>query len=187
MAASASGVAGAQRARWFVLSAFVLVSATSWSLTRTLGEADGVVADGGVRVFDDDVPAVANLDPRLRRALRRAAMDAAKDGIEIIMNSGWRSREYQEQLHRHAVARYGSAKAAARWVATADTSSHVSGDAVDIGPARATVWLGRRGARYGLCPMYKNEPWHFELRRDADAEGCPEKFPDPGHDPRMQQ
>ena len=37
-----------------------------------LGEADGAVPDG-VTVFDDDVPAVANLDPALLGVLRQAA------------------------------------------------------------------------------------------------------------------
>ena len=56
------------------------------------GEADVVVPDG-TTVFDDDIPAVANLDPRLLRALRRAATDAAGDGIEFYVISGWRSRK----------------------------------------------------------------------------------------------
>ena len=138
-------------------------------------------------VFDDDIPAVANLDPGLLRALRQAATDAARDGIEIVVNSGWRSREYQKQLLREAVAKYGSEKEAARWVATADTSSHVSGDAVDIGPSRATAWLSRHGAEYGLCRIYRNEPWHYELRPEAIDDGCPSMYADPRHDPRMQQ
>jgi LAS superfamily LD-carboxypeptidase LdcB len=140
-----------------------------------------------VRVFDAGIPAVANLDPRLRGALRQAATDAAKDGIEIVVNSGWRSREYQKQLLRDAVAKYGSEKEAVRWVATPDTSSHVSGYAVDIGPSRATVWLSKRGADYGLCRIYKNEPWHYELRREAITVGCPSRYADPRHDPRMQR
>ena len=37
-----------------------------------LGEADGVLTDGA-SVFDDETPAVANLDPSLLEALRRAA------------------------------------------------------------------------------------------------------------------
>ena len=130
---------------------------------------------------------VANLDPGLLRALGVAAEDAAKDGIEIVVNSGWRSREYQEQLLRDAVAKYGSRKAAARWVATADTSSHVSGDAVDIGPSRATAWLSTHGAKYGLCRIYRNEPWHYELRPKAINDGCPSMYADPRHNPRMQQ
>src|SRR4051794_3835486 len=41
---------------------------------HALGFADGEVPDG-VTVFDDDYPAVANLDPALLRALRQAATD----------------------------------------------------------------------------------------------------------------
>src|SRR5262249_35643658 len=112
------------------------------------GEADGAVPEG-VTVFDDEIPAVANLDPALLRALRRAATDAADDGVEFFVTSGWRSPEYQEQLLREAVSKYGSEKEAARWVATPNTSAHVSGDAVDIGPFDATAWLSKHGAKYG--------------------------------------
>jgi hypothetical protein len=122
---------------------------------------------------------VANLDPGLLRALSAAAKDAAKDGIEIVVNSGWRSREYQEQLFRDAVAKYGSEKAAARWVATPDRSSHVSGHAVDIGPSRATAWLSKHGTRHGLCRIYRNEPWHYELRPEAMKHGCPSMYASP--------
>jgi D-alanyl-D-alanine carboxypeptidase len=151
-----------------------------------LGEADGLVPDG-VTVFDDELPAVANLDPELLGALRQAATDAAGDGVEFFVDSGWRSPEYQDQLLREAVSKYGSEEEAARWVATADTSAHVSGDAVDIGHADATAWLSEHGAEYGLCQIYSNEPWHYELRLEAIDHGCPPMYADPTHDPRMQQ
>jgi zinc D-Ala-D-Ala carboxypeptidase len=160
---------------------------------RAPGEADGVVdqADGvvpdGVTVFDDEFPAVANLDPDLLGALRQAATDAADDGAGFVVNSGWRSPEYQEQLLREAVSEYGSEEEAARWVATADTSLHVSGDAVDIGPVLALAWLSEQGDDYGLCQIYSNEPWHYELRPEADDDGCPPMYADATHDPRMQQ
>jgi D-alanyl-D-alanine carboxypeptidase len=150
-----------------------------------LGEADGVVPDG-TTVFDDEYPAVANLDPALRSVLRRAATDAAADGVEFLVDSGWRSKAYQEQLLRDAISKYGSEQEAARWVATPNTSAHVSGDAVDIGP-RATAWLSAHGAKYGLCQIYRNEPWHYELRPEAVDQGCPPMYSDPTHDPRMQQ
>jgi hypothetical protein len=140
----------------------------------------------GVTVFDRANPAVARLDPDLLRALRRAATDAAAHGIEIVVNSGWRSAADQERLRRQAVSQYGSARAAARWVASAGTSSHVSGHAVDIGPARASAWLARHGVRYGLCQVYRNEPWHYELRATDAAGRCPPMYADPRHDPRMQ-
>jgi LAS superfamily LD-carboxypeptidase LdcB len=138
-------------------------------------------------VFDDGYPGVANLDPDLLRALREAATDAADEGIEFSVNSGWRSPEYQNQLLRGAVSKYGSAEEAARWVATADTSAHVSGDAVDIGSFDARAWLSEHGARYGLCQIYGNEPWHYELRLQAIDRGCPPMYADPTQDPRMRQ
>jgi zinc D-Ala-D-Ala carboxypeptidase len=150
-----------------------------------LGEADGAVPHG-TTVFDDEVPGVANLDSELLGALRQAATDAADDGVEFFVDSGWRSPEYQDQLFREAVSEYGSEEEAARWVATAETSAHVSGDAVDIEPLDATGWMSEHGAKYGLCQIYSNEPWHYELRLEAVDHGCPPTYADPTHDPRMQ-
>ena len=151
-----------------------------------LGEADGVVP-AGTTVFDNKVPGVAKLNPALLSALRQAATDAAGNGVEFVVNSGWRSPAYEEQLRREAVAKYGSEEEAARWVATGTTSPHVSGDAVDIGPTDATSWLSAHGAKYGLCQVYGNEPWHYELRPEAPINGCPAVYADPTQDPRMQQ
>jgi zinc D-Ala-D-Ala carboxypeptidase len=139
-----------------------------------------------VTVFDDELRGVANLDPVLLGALRHAAADAADDGVVLYVTSGWRSPEYQNQLLREAVSEYGSEKEAARWVATPEMSAHVSGDAVDIGPFDATAWLSEHGAEYGLCRIYGNEPWHYELRPEAIDHGCPPMYADPTHDPRMQ-
>ena len=150
-----------------------------------LGEADGVLR-GSVSVTDTDVPAVARLDPALADALRRAARAAAPE-VDLRVNSGWRSAAYQEQLLRDAVAEHGSPEEAARWVATPQTSAHVSGDAVDVGPASAAQWLAAHGARYGLCQVYDNEPWHVELRPEAVDRGCPARYADPTADPRTQR
>ncbi len=148
-------------------------------------QADGVVPDG-VTVFDNQYPGVTRLDPDLLKALRTAATDAAGDGVTFEVNSGWRSPAYQNQLLREAVAEYGSEAEAARWVATPDRSPHVSGDAVDLGPSAAIGWLARHGAGYGLCQIYGNENWHYELRPTAVTRGCPAMYTDPTHDPRMQ-
>ncbi len=150
-----------------------------------VGDADGVLPDG-VSVFDDRYPGVANLDPGLLHVLRTAATDAGHAGITLYVNSGWRSPNYQRRLLREAVAEYGSAREAARWVATPDTSPHVSGQAVDIGPSDAATWLSGHGSRYGLCQIYRNEPWHFEQRPEAVDRGCPALYADPTQDPRMQ-
>jgi zinc D-Ala-D-Ala carboxypeptidase len=149
---------------------------------RPLDQADGAVPDG-TTVFDDGIPGVANLAPALRFALRRAATDAAGDGVELFVDSGWRSPEYQERLLHEAVSKYGSEEEAARWVATPAKSAHVSGDAVDIGRSDARAWLSAYGAAYGLCQIYGNEPWHYELRPEAGDHGCPAMYADPAHDP----
>lgn len=153
---------------------------------NALGEGDGQVPDG-TSLFDDSVPGVANLDAALLGALRRAAPDASADGVEFVVTSGWRSPAYQEQLLREAISKYGSRKQAARWVATPTTSAHVTGDAVDIGPSDAAAWLSKHGAAYGLCQIYRNEPWHYERRPDATDHGCPSMYADPTHDPRTQK
>ncbi len=138
-------------------------------------------------VFESGYAAVSRLDPALLLALRQAATDAAGDGVTFYVDSGWRSLKYQEQLFRQAVSEYGSAGKAARWVAIPGRSTHESGDAVDIGQSDATVWLSEHGARYGLCQIYGNEPWHYELRPSAIDHGCPPMYADPTHDPRMQR
>jgi len=150
------------------------------------GEPPMEVPDG-TTVFENAHPAVVNLDSKLLRAIRQAATDAAGDGLEFSVNSGWRSRKDQERLFRGAVAKYGSEAEAARWVAIPGTSAHESGEAVDLGPAEATAWLSGHGARYGLCPIYRNEPWHYELRPGAVHDGCPPMYDDPTQDPRMQR
>jgi LAS superfamily LD-carboxypeptidase LdcB len=130
---------------------------------------------------------MTSLRPALLAALRKAATDAARGRVTFYVDSGWRSSKYQEQLLEQAIAKYGSEREAARWVATPSTSAHVSGDAIDIGPSAATAWLSKHGAKYGLCQIYRNEPWHYELRPDAVHHGCPAMYADPTHDPRMQQ
>ncbi|WP_435748844.1 M15 family metallopeptidase [Microbacterium sp. PMB16] len=149
-------------------------------------EADGVIRDGDQpTVFDTDRVSVGNLDPALLDALQRAANDAAADGLEFRVNSGWRSAALQEHMQREAITQYGSEAEAARWVASPKTSAHVSGDAVDLGPLATLDWLAQRGSHYGLCQIYANESWHYELRPDAVDQGCPEMYADPTEDPRM--
>ena len=153
----------------------------------SLTEADGVIrVEGEVSVFDE-TPAVTNLDAELRTAVRAAATVAAEDGVDMHVNSGWRSAAYQQVLRQDAVDQYGSEEEAARWVATPENSEHVSGDAVDLGPLAAQDWLSRRGAEFGLCQIYANERWHFELRPAAVANGCPLMYDDPTADPRTQR
>ena len=120
---------------------------------------------------------VARLDPDLRAAVRAAIRDARADGVAMHITSGWRSRAHQQRLFDEAVTRYGSVDEARRYVSTPDTSAHVTGDAVDIGPTEADDWLIRHGSDYGLCQVFANEIWHFELATEP-GQDCPPMLPD---------
>lgn len=126
--------------------------------------------------YDVGNPAVGNLDPSLRAAVQQAATAAAADGVTMTITSGWRSPEFQQQLLDDAVATYGSLAAARQYVQTPDHSHHVLGQAVDIGGVSADQWLIAHGTRFGLCQIYANELWHFELAADA-AGNCPALLP----------
>ena len=134
---------------------------------------DGLIPEGMiVTLADDEVPAIARLDPALREALRQAETDAAADGLSFQLTSGWRSTQYQQWLLEDAIELYGSEEVARQFVATADRSSHVTGRAVDIVPVDAQFWLIENGARYGICQTYANERWHFELATEPGGV-CP--------------
>jgi LAS superfamily LD-carboxypeptidase LdcB len=106
-----------------------------------------------------------------------AATDAARDGVALIITSGWRSVRYQQSLLDAAIAQYGSAAEARRWVNTPEKSTHVTGKAVDIGPTAAALWLRQHGNRYGLCQIYGNEMWHYELATEPGGI-CPRPIAD---------
>jgi D-alanyl-D-alanine carboxypeptidase len=142
-----------------------------------LGAQDGYIPDGASVSPFADVPAVARLDPALRRAVQQAARAAEADGVEVVLTSGWRSARYQQRLLDDAVARYGSVQEASRWVSTPSTSRHVEGAAVDIGYTDADDWFLRNGAGWGLCRTYANEMWHFELATEPGGT-CPEQLLD---------
>jgi D-alanyl-D-alanine carboxypeptidase len=122
-------------------------------------------------------PADSRLDPDLLDAVRAAARDMQDDGVRMTVTSGWRSREHQQRLFDEAVMKYGSEEEALRYVATPDTSAHVTGDAVDLGPTDALSWLSRHGDHYGLCQTFANEMWHYELATTPGGE-CPPMLPD---------
>lgn len=117
-------------------------------------------------------PAVAKLDPALRDALHQAEGDARADGITLRVNGGWRSAAYQRTLLRRAVKTYGSIEVARQYVLPPAQSKHVTGEAVDVVPSAADSWLSRHGSEYGLCQIYANEPWHFELATEPGG-ACP--------------
>ena len=118
-----------------------------------------------------------NLDPDLRAAVEAATRAARDDGVELSITSGWRSRDHQERLFDAAVSKYGSeeeAGATSRRPTPRGTSPATRSTSVRPTP---TSWLSQHGADYGLCQIYANEVWHFELATTPGGQ-CPEMYPD---------
>jgi D-alanyl-D-alanine carboxypeptidase len=138
--------------------------------TDTIG---GYLPDGKtVSPFDVTNPVIAWLDPPLLAAIQSAARGAEADGVGVQITSGWRTKGFQQRLFDDAVRTYGNVSTAQQFVASPDASQHVVGKAVDVGPVEADTWLIRNGSRFGLCQIYANEIWHFELVADKNG-GCP--------------
>ncbi|TXH23281.1 MAG: carboxypeptidase [Mycobacterium sp.] len=140
-----------------------------------LGPAAAASADAA-SPFDVSDPTVGRLDPALLAAVQQAATASAAEGIPMTITSGWRTPEFQQQLLDDAIQTYGSYSAARQYVQTPQQSKHVSGQAVDIGGNSADTWLIANGPRFGLCRIYANELWHFELAADPHG-NCPPLLP----------
>jgi zinc D-Ala-D-Ala carboxypeptidase len=141
--------------------------------TAAVDTIGGYLPDGRtISPFDGANPVISWLDPALLAAIQAAAHAAEGDGVKMAITSGWRTKGFQQRLFDDAVRTYGNVDAAAQFVATPDTSQHVVGKAVDVGPLDADTWLIRNGSRFGLCQIYANEIWHFELAAD-DSGRCP--------------
>jgi hypothetical protein len=141
--------------------------------TAAVDTTGGSIPDGQmISPFDVDDPVVGFLEPALLKAIGDAARAAAADGVDVKLTSGWRSKGFQKRLFDQAVATYGSVDVASQFVASPEVSMHVVGRAVDVGPVNADDWMIRNGARFGLCQIYANEIWHFELAVDARGD-CP--------------
>ena len=125
----------------------------------------------------DELTAATSLDATLERAMGRAIDAAREDGVELRITSGLRSVEEQQTLWSDALEEYGGETEAARWVLPPELSAHVQGRAVDVGPTEGAYWLIQHGARWGLCQVFANEPWHFE-RLTENRGTCPELVAD---------
>ncbi|KAA2265231.1 M15 family metallopeptidase [Solihabitans fulvus] len=147
-------------------------ASTSGTASAPETEDGSIPENSSISPNDSANAAIRKLDPDLLAAVRKAADAAKAAGVEVRVTSGWRSKEYQQRLLDQAVAKYRNREEALRFVSTPDKSAHVLGKAVDIGPTAAADWVGRHGSDYGLCQVYENEMWHFELLTSPGGQ-CP--------------
>jgi zinc D-Ala-D-Ala carboxypeptidase len=148
----------------FVLAAGLLLAGPTAQAAPNVGSAAGT--DG--------------LDPALALAYTLAERDAQGAGVSLWIVSGYRTPAEQEGLWQDGLRTYGSPDVARRWVLPPNESTHVSGHAIDVGPQGGAQWLQANGNRYGLCRMYDNEWWHFELATTPGGV-CPPTLPDASH------
>jgi hypothetical protein len=113
-----------------------------------------------------------------------SAQAAAKElGIELSIDSGYRSLEKQNYLYQRAIKTYKSADEAIKWVLPENLSRHPWGLALDVNlnhDKSGASWLEANGATFGLCRVYENEWWHFEPLI-APGGICPPLMPDASH------
>src|SRR5690606_17210793 len=88
-------------------------------------------------------------------AMREAA---ARDGVNLSLESGFRTRAEQRRLYR--AYRRGKGNKAAR----PGRSNHQSGRALDISVLTpgARGWLAAHAGSFGFKRTVRKEPWHWE-------------------------
>jgi hypothetical protein len=95
--------------------------------------------------------------PDVARAFDRMERAAAGDGLQLIVNSGFRSDAEQARLY--------AAHPDPRWVAPPGKSLHRLGTELDLGPKAAYGWLASNAGRFGFIQRYSWEPWHYGYTR----------------------
>lgn len=111
------------------------------------------------------MPDLQGIDPGFRNKLATMIENAPPEiRPQIQLLSGYRSVERQGKLYAAALKKYGSEKAARKWVAPPGHSQHNHGNAYDLryGSPAAQDWVHQNAARFGLNFPLGNEPWHIE-------------------------
>src|SRR5215207_8318740 len=101
--------------------------------------------------------------PDVARAFDRMAAAARRDGIYLIVVSGYRSDAEQARLF--------AAHPDPKWVAPPGKSLHRLGTELDLGPASAYGWLARDARRFGFIKRYAWELPVFPEGASTDRSG----------------
>ena len=91
--------------------------------------------------------------PDVAMAFDRMYAAARADGVELLVNSGFRSDAEQAILFAR--------RPDPRWVAPPGKSLHRNATELDLGPASAYGWLRVNARRFGFVQRYSWEPWHY--------------------------
>ena len=128
-----------------------------------------------------EMPGGETVDARIYEPLSQMLADAADEGLEPFVASGFRTRAEQQgfmddKINEYRSQGYGESEARALaedWVALPGTSEHELGLAADINGASYDlyIWLQQNSWRYGFIQRYpedktditgiSHEPWHY--------------------------
>ncbi len=153
-----------------VVESEIEIEDPAWSLAADPVEVVGF-QKGRRQVFEVVPlgPTEVEVEVRTARAVLAMRSAALAAGIELKLESGFRTVEEQRALFR--AWRKGRGNKAAR----PGMSNHQSGRALDIAVVSvpgALAWLEANGASFGFKRTVKTEPWHWEyvdvpVARDA--------------------
>ena len=117
-----------------------------------------------------------------REAFVRMAEAAASDGVELMVDSGYRSAAYQQKIFQRKMASGDDFYDIARWVAPPGYSEHMMGTTLDLVPSNWTFsgipadrWLQENGGEFSFTQTYPQEshsgfswePWHWKYTGDS--------------------
>jgi hypothetical protein len=94
--------------------------------------------------------------PDVALAFDRMAQAARRDGVHLVVSSGFRSDAEQAILFAR--------RPDPKWVARPGTSLHRNATELDLGPPSAYGWLAANAGRFHFIQRYSWEPWHYEAR-----------------------
>jgi hypothetical protein len=99
--------------------------------------------------------------PDVALAFDRLAAAASRDGVSLIVVSGFRSNAEQARLF--------AAHPDPRWVAPPGKSLHRLGTELDLGPASAYGWLAAHAPTFHFVRRMDYEPWHWGFTLNAGS------------------
>ncbi|HEU4704031.1 MAG TPA: transglycosylase SLT domain-containing protein [Conexibacter sp.] len=138
--------------------------------TAVLAEAEAQLAPGATSAFaagpgEYDGPLAFRqgkpMRPDVALAFDRMAAAAARDGVALLVVSGFRSNAEQARLF--------AAHPDPRWVAPPGRSLHRLGTELDLGPRSAYGWLAAHAPSFHFVQRYAWEPWHWGLALNAGS------------------
>ncbi|HEY7618395.1 MAG TPA: transglycosylase SLT domain-containing protein [Solirubrobacteraceae bacterium] len=99
--------------------------------------------------------------PDVALAFDRMAAAAHADGVDLLINSAFRTDAEQARLF--------AAHPDPKWVAPPGVSLHRLGTELDLGPPSAYAWLARNAPRFHFVRRYEWEAWHFGFTLNAGS------------------